>query len=88
MEVPVSLLYKKLSEVQPNRVQSFKVYIEDHEGRSYSTKVKSGQTVEEAIGEAVLNFNRDLEAGLPEDPSLYELYPAKAGRKDTGLPAL
>lgn len=88
MQVQVSLLNKKMSEAHSKKEETFKIYIEDHLGNSYSTKVPSELSVEEAIEHAVANFNRDLQAGLPDDPALYELYPAKARRRDNGYPAL
>lgn len=38
--------------------------------------------------EAVKKFNNNLGAGLTANPDLYELYVAKGGRRDSGLPSL
>jgi cold shock CspA family protein len=44
--------------------------------------------VEDVILEAVKKFNNNLGAGLTPNPDLYELYVAKGGRRDSGLPSL
>lgn len=90
MSCPVSLLNKKLSQTanNPNKTNSYKVYIEDVDGNTYSTKLHSDvETINDLIIEAVSRFNNNLNAGLPLNPDLYELYAAKNCKRDTGLPS-
>lgn len=85
----ISLLNKKMSEAQPEvKGKSYKVYVEDNEGNSYSTKL-SGEinTIQDAILGAVRNFNKNIHSSFPENAQFYELYAAKNGKKDTGLPS-
>ncbi len=58
----VSLLNKKISEAQTDKKAcNFKVYIEDSEGNSYSTKLSEEvNTIEEAIVQSIKNFNKTL----------------------------
>ena len=90
MSVPVSLLKKDLTEVSTiKKTSPYKVYIEDHDGSTYSTKIPADvQTVEDAIIAAIKKFNQNLGAGLKLNPNFYELYVAKNGRRDSGLPSL
>jgi hypothetical protein len=37
--------------------------------------------------QAIKHFNSNIHAQLPENPQLFELYAAKNGKKDTGLPS-
>ena len=89
LEGHVSLLNKKISQVSPaKKSASYKVYIEDPEGKSFSTKLSADvTTIGDAIAEAVSNFNHNLGVELPLGTHLYELYAAKNGKKDTGLPS-
>lgn len=88
MNGQVSLLNKKLSEQPEKKTSGVKVYIEDADGNSYSTRLTSdAMTIEDAILQAVRNFNKNIHAELPENPHLFELYAAKNGKKDTGLPS-
>lgn len=88
MNGQISLLNKKLSEQPEKKATGVKVYIEDADGNSYSTRIgPEAVTIEDAILQAVRNFNRNIHADLPETPELYELFAAKNGKKDTGLPS-
>lgn len=74
MNIPVSLLNKKLSQTpsNPQHTNSYKVYIEDTDGNTYSTKLHSEvETIKDLILEAVSRFNHNLNAGLPTNPDLY-----------------
>jgi hypothetical protein len=73
MNGQVSLLNKKLSEApQEKKLPSYKVYIEDDNGTSYSTKLHNDvETVNDAIMQAVSNFNHNLNAHLPQESALY-----------------
>lgn len=44
-------------------------------------------TIGDAILQAVKQFNHNIQAHLPENIKFYELYAAKNGKKDTGLPS-
>lgn len=91
MNNQVSLLKKKLSETPKHsqKTHPYKVYIEDQDGNTYSTKLHGYvETIEDAILLAIVNFNHNLNAGLPQNPELYELYVAKNCKRDTGLPSL
>jgi hypothetical protein len=85
----VSLLNNKMTQVIPaKKTPVYKVYIEDAEGSSYSTRLSSEVvTIDDAITEAISNFNRNLGADLPIGSHLYELYACKNGKRDTGLPS-
>lgn len=89
MSTQVSLLNKQLSEIPTaNSQPHYKVYIEDDRGSVYSTKLSgSVETVNDAISQAIKNFNHNLHVNLPNDTALYELYAAKNGKRDTGLPS-
>lgn len=74
MSCPVSLLNKKLSQTpnEPHKSNSYKVYIEDVDGNTYSTKLHSEvETINDLIIEAVSRFNHNLNAGLPLNADLY-----------------
>jgi hypothetical protein len=63
----VSLLNNKMAQVIPaKKIPVYKVYIEDAEGSSYSTRLSSEVvTIDDAITEAISNFNRNLATDLP-----------------------
>jgi hypothetical protein len=66
MNGQVSLLNKKLSEQPEKKSAGIKVYIEDADGNSYSTRVgPEAVTIEDAIVFAVRNFNKNIHAELP-----------------------
>lgn len=72
MNGQVSLLNKKLSEQPEKKTSGVKVYIEDADGNSYSTRLgPEAITIEDAIVHAVRNFNRNIHAELPEAPEMY-----------------
>jgi hypothetical protein len=89
MNGQISLLNKKLSEAPTTSSKtSYKVYIEGDNGSVYSTKLHSEvETVNDAISQAIKNFNQNLKSNLPHNIDLYELYAAKNGKRDTGLPS-
>ncbi len=64
MNNQVSLLNKKISEAQTDKkTPNFKVYIEDAEGNSYSTKLSEDvSTIEDAIVQSIKNFNKNINA--------------------------
>jgi hypothetical protein len=67
MNGQVSLLNKKLSEQPEKKSAGVKVYIEDADGNSYSTRLapEVAATIEDAILQAVRNFNHNIHAELP-----------------------
>lgn len=71
----VSLLNKKMSEMKETTIEkktSYKVYIEDQSGNSYSTKLSDDiLTINDAIVQAVKQFNHNIQANLPENPKYY-----------------
>jgi hypothetical protein len=69
----ISLLNKKLSEATSDKKSSqYKVYIEDDNGSVYSTKLhEEVETINDAVLQAIKNFNKNLNTDLPHDISLY-----------------
>ena len=68
----VSLLNKKMSEIQVEKKISYKVYIEDDNGNSYSTKLSDDViTINDAIIQSVKQFNQNMKTNLPNNPQLY-----------------
>lgn len=73
MDGHISLLNKKLSEAPSDtKTPNYKVYIEDDSGSVYSTKLyEEVETINDAISQAIKNFNHNLNIDLPHEISLY-----------------
>ena len=65
----VSLLNKKMSEMTVEKKLTYKIYMQDLNGKSYSTRLNEDVvSINDAIIQAIKQFNQNINAHLPTNP--------------------